>query len=395
MENTKTKILISAEELINDRGVDATAISEIANKAGVTTSLVHKYFGTKENLLFTFLTLRMEDSIEELREQLRGIQDPESRLRKLIWYSLRYNDNHPGYMRTLLFEGRSNRSFYTSAAHDAMKKHSRITMDILNKGAEAGLFRSDIDMRMIRDIIYGTYDFEAISCFVTGEIEKNADDFEEFVQILLRILLTKHQTNETQKEKIILKAAEKEISECGFHKAKISEIALRAKLAEGTIYEYFKSKEDLLFSLSIKPFQNNLSQLQEAFTMKSSTDKLRRLLKLHFELYLSNRDFLAVFVFDLLLKAKFYRSQTYEVFRKYIDFLEQVIEEGKAEGTFRQDLNARIFKNMFLGAFTHMAIRWVIFQQKQKFDKMLEIDNLVNLLSLTVANEGQASDQNK
>lgn len=379
--------MATAEELIAEKGLSATTISEISQRAGVTTSLVHKYFGTKENLLFSLAVARMEDATEELREQLRGIKDPVSRLRKMIWYSLRFNDNHPGFIITLLFEVRSNRTFYLSSEYETMKNHSRITMDILNQGAKDGVFRSDIDMRLVRDIIYGIFDFESISCFITREIQNHTDDFEEIIQILMRIALARKQNQVEEKKLLIMRAAEKEFAEHGFHKAKISKIASQAKLAEGTIYEYFRSKQELLFSTPIIPFENYLYQLQNTFDTKSHLETLRNLLYLFFINFLSNRNLLSIFIFDIQFNSQFYSSHSHKVFRQQLEIIEQAIECGKTEGAFRSDLTTHIFRNMFLGAFTHMAIRWINAKNDRKYDKMMEIENLINLMTLAIVKE--------
>lgn len=52
----------------------------------------------------------------------------------------------------------------------------------------------------------------------------------------------------------ILDAAVEVIAENGFHRSQVSKIAKKAGVADGTIYLYFKNKEDLLVSL----FQNKM-----------------------------------------------------------------------------------------------------------------------------------------
>ena len=174
-------------------------------------------------------------------------------------------------------------------------------------------------------------------------------------------------------------------SKSGYYTATVDDIAKEAGIAKGSIYYHFKSKEDLLLSIPVKRFQNHLNQLKETFQVLSPLRKLRRLLRYHFTLYLPNRDFLKVFLLDIQLNMQFYSSKAYESFRQYMQAIEQVIEEGKSEGTFRPDVNARVFRNMFLGAFTHMALRWVIFGDKKRHDKMMEVDNLVDLMSSAVS----------
>jgi TetR/AcrR family fatty acid metabolism transcriptional regulator len=94
------------------------------------------------------------------------------------------------------------------------------------------------------------------------------------------------------------------------------------------------------------------------------------------------REFLKVFLLQLQLTKRFYGSKAYESIRGYFRVIEGVIEEGKLDGSFRSDVNARVFRNMFLGTFSHMALRWLILGQGT--DKMGEIDHVTNLMSEAV-----------
>jgi TetR/AcrR family transcriptional regulator, fatty acid metabolism regulator protein len=64
-----------------------------------------------------------------------------------------------------------------------------------------------------------------------------------------------------------------------------------------------------------------------------------------------------------------------------------VIEEGKEDGSFRPDINPRVFRNLFLGAFSHMTLRWFILDKGPETDKMREIDQIIELLALSVLTE--------
>ena len=67
--------------------------------------------------------------------------------------------------------------------------------------------------------------------------------------------------------------------------------------------------------------------------------------------------------------------------------IEILIEAGKAEGAFRTDVNPRVFRNLFLGTFSHMSLRWFILNKRPETDKMQEIDDVTDLLSLSVLSE--------
>jgi len=385
MEDTKTKILKAAESLISRNGLDQTTIASIAGDAGVADSLVYQYFRNKQDLLFSVAENRFEEALALLDEQLQGIQDPESRLRKLIWYGLRYNDLHSRYLRILLFECRSNKDFYASPAYQRLRRHAGILLRILTEGAAAGAFCRRVDMRLVRDMIYGVLDAEAVSRMATGEITESVADFDDIMALILPMIHPRDTDRTQSKEDRILSAAESAFSEKGFGKATILEIARRAEVAEGTIYEYFKNKEDLLYSSAERSFKSHLDELPELFHIQTPRRKLRCLVRQHFFMYFRRRDFLNIFLTHVQYNFGFYRSRAYEVYSEYLSAIEQIVHEGQAEGSFRRNVNPRVFRNMFLGVFNHMAIRWVIVGKDRRHDKMTEIDRLADLLIAAVS----------
>lgn len=381
---TKSNILKAAEELISEKGIAATTISAIAAEAGVADSLVYQYFKNKEGLLFAVAEDCFSEAVAQLEEHLAGIRDPWARLEKMVWYSLRYNDRHPGYVRILLFECRSNQNFYRTPAYRLMRRHAGILRDILDAGVQAGAFRRDANTTLLRDILYGTFDFEAIGRLAIGEVDKTCEDLEDILSIMRPMLCARPAGKTPSKEAAILAAAEKIFSRDGYMGTKVAEIAKQAQVAEGTVYEYFGNKESLLLSIPARRFRDHLQTLPETFHIRTPLRKLRRLIRYHFSLFLPNRDFLKVFLLDTQLNIRFYRSEAFDSYRKYFSLFEQILEEGQADGSFRSDIQPRVFRTMFLGAFSHMALRWVILNGREEIDKMREIDQIVDLFSEAV-----------
>jgi TetR/AcrR family fatty acid metabolism transcriptional regulator len=83
----------------------------------------------------------------------------------------------------------------------------------------------------------------------------------------------------------------------------------------------------------------------------------------------------------ILLNRRFYESRAYESFRLYVKFFEDLVQEGVSNKSFNPDINIRIFRNMFLGAFTHMVLRWIFRSEGKNVDKMEEINEITELLS--------------
>ncbi len=384
MANAKSKILSAAEELIFTNGISKTTISDISKKAGVADSHVYQFFKGKDELLFSVAFEQMNKIYTQLSEHLEGIKDAESRLRKMIWLSLNYNNDHRGYARTLMFECRSNIDFYSTPAYQLIRQYSRIMLSILEQGVTDGSFSKDTDVYLVRDIILGTLDFVTIKYLADEQKDSWLKDYEEILSLILPIIKKRSKPQKTEKADLIIAAAEKVFYEKGFAKAQISEIARRANVADGTIYEYFKNKEALLLSIPEKRFHEHMEKLSETFTPKKPIRKLRRLIRYHFALHLNNREFLKVFLLNILLNDRFYTSKAHKKYREYLHLIDTIIEEGKSDGSIRKDVNAEIFKSLFLGSFSNMALRWLILENDLENDKMEEIEKLVELLSLSV-----------
>ena len=207
------------------------------------------------------------------------------------------------------------------------------------------------------------------------------------LDIVLPMITSQAKSNDTQldKSKRIFSAAEKIFAEKGYNQATISDIAKLSNVSEGTIYEYFKNKEDLLLSIPKQRFEDHIQDLKEIFKLKTPLRKLRRFIRYHFFLYMSDPNFVKVFLLHIQLSQRFYNSTVYETFQKYTQILTDVLEEGKKDGSIRNNVNTRIFRNLFLGAFNHMALRWLILEEGGDTDKMREIDEVVSLLSRAVA----------
>ncbi|MGA2026694.1 MAG: TetR family transcriptional regulator [Syntrophobacteraceae bacterium] len=383
---TKWKILAAAEEVMSQKGFAGSSISEIARRAGVTDSVIYQYFKGKQDLLFSVPGEKLKNQLALLQEHLAGIPDVQSQLQKVIWLQLRYHDAHSDYARLLLMECRSFKEFYSSPAYDILREYTRIVSSILAQGVKEGRFRVDAPIRLMRDVILGTLDMETISALTIAEVESGESDFEDVVNLVDSMILTNSPPEGVRVNRLdaIIDAAKKVFAEKDFAKATISEIASLAGVADGTIYEYFQSKEDILLSIAANRLGSYLEKAAGAFDIKGPDHKLRTLIKHHFSSFLSDREFLQVFLLRLHTNDRFHRSKPFEIFRSYCRLIEDVVEEGKAAGVFRGTVNSRVFRNMFLGAFSHMSMRWLVLRESAHVDKMEEIEQVTELLTSAV-----------
>jgi len=386
---TRQTILDAATTVMARNGFEGATLNEIAQEAGVTEPTIYLHFEGKENLLFSVAEEQMARYLQFLDEHLQGISGAHIKLSKLVWSHLWYSDTNREFMSVVLFDCRNNRNFYQSGAYKLVRKYAGILSAILDEGVREKVFRSDMNIPLVRDIIFGLMDYEAIRYFVTREKPDAVKDLIDIMRLLDQMLLREYRTEARPagKRQRILQAAVQAFSEKGYSEVTIAEIASKANVANGTIYEYFKNKEDVLISISEEHFKEDLVQLKLAFNGKDISKKLLLFMQYYFQQYLNDRNYIIVFLTMVQFNRRFYQSRAYKSQYKYVVELEKLIQKILVEGR-AQDINIRVFRNMFLGAFTHMALRWFLVYSDRHFDKMEEIREVAGLLSDAVSPPG-------
>ena len=91
-----------------------------------------------------------------------------------------------------------------------------------------------------------------------------------------------------------------------------------------------------------------------------------------------------VFLLHNKLNREFYRSSVYADFLDYLSSLEFAIEEGKETGVFRKKINSRLFRNLFVGGFSHLATKWLILENIKAIDMVEQTERFVSLLCCSV-----------
>jgi TetR/AcrR family transcriptional regulator, fatty acid metabolism regulator protein len=137
-------------------------------------------------------------------------------------------------------------------------------------------------------------------------------------------------------------------------------------------------------------FQWLRDEIGEIIDIKNPVTKLRRFISLWFATFMGDRDFVRVFLLDIKSNKKFYVSQAYRDYFNFVSLLETILEEGQAQGIFKSNINRRLFRNLFLGGFTHLTSRWAILNNAKNINIMDDIEELVSLLCRLVVTEKAA-----
>jgi TetR/AcrR family fatty acid metabolism transcriptional regulator len=163
------------------------------------------------------------------------------------------------------------------------------------------------------------------------------------------------------KREAILRAAIKVFAGKGFFNSKVADIASEAGIADGTVYLYFKSKEEILHSVFDRAMGEFISEGKREIAGIDEADlRLRRIAELHLERLGADRDLAIVFQVELRGSTKFMEEFSAAGFAEYLGIIHQTIEDGQRDGTFRPDLNATVCSKILYGALDEMVTNWIL-----------------------------------
>ncbi len=165
----------------------------------------------------------------------------------------------------------------------------------------------------------------------------------------------------TGKRETILRAAIKVFAHSGYFNAKVSDIAGEAGIADGTVYLYFKSKDEILHSIFDRAMSEFIAEgKSELANIPAPVTRLTRIAELHLEKLGADRDLAIVFQVELRGSIKFMREFSAAGFAEYLDIIRQTISDGQSSGDFRQDIKAVVASKIFYGSLDEMVTNWVL-----------------------------------
>jgi TetR/AcrR family fatty acid metabolism transcriptional regulator len=164
------------------------------------------------------------------------------------------------------------------------------------------------------------------------------------------------------------------------------EIAREAGVADGTVYLYFKSKEEILHSI----FDRSVDEALEAARQRvkqiaDPRERLRRIAHMHLERLGADRDLAVVFQVELRGSTKFMEEFSAAGFAEYLALIRSTFEEGQRAGLFRPELNAKVVAKILFGALDEMATNWILSKRRYKLAPMADqvLDIFLNGVSVS------------
>jgi len=184
--------------------------------------------------------------------------------------------------------------------------------------------------------------------------------------------------NKNNKYHLILEAAVKVFARQGFYQSTVAQIAKEAGVADGTIYLYFKNKDDILVHF----FHYKTKQVFERFrtevdNAESSLDKLRNLIRRHLSEFQQDRDMAILYQVGTHQIDRLAEDQIREMSKMYQDLVSEIVEVGQQEGSIRKDLYVGLVKRFILGAVDEVINTWL--HSEHDYDLVSMADPLVEL----------------
>lgn len=165
---------------------------------------------------------------------------------------------------------------------------------------------------------------------------------------------------EGDKRRRILEAALSVFAQKGYFTARVSDIASIAGVADGTIYLYFKNKEDIIASLFAHVIEGHMSRAKEEIASAGTPrQKLLAIARHHFKALTERRDVAILFQTELRQSTLMSRLSSKEL-RGYFELLTRVVEEGQQAGVFRPEIPRSLVVQSFFGALDEMVTSWIL-----------------------------------
>jgi TetR/AcrR family fatty acid metabolism transcriptional regulator len=180
------------------------------------------------------------------------------------------------------------------------------------------------------------------------------------------------------KRDAILRAAIDTFAAHGFFNAQVADVARAAGVAAGTVYLYFRSKDDLLVSIFERTMKEAIAQARSSVSaLDSPVERLREIARLHLGRLGRDRSLAVVFQVELRQTTKFMERFSSTELREYLGMIRDVIADGQARGAFRAHVNPTLAAKLLFGALDEMATNWML--SRRKYSLVEEADAILDL----------------
>ena len=175
------------------------------------------------------------------------------------------------------------------------------------------------------------------------------------------------------KRRLILDAAVRVFARRGFHHCRVSDVADEAGVAYGLVYHYFDSKEEILNTLFLERWQVMLDEIAAIDRQPiSAREKLQGVAGFIIESYRHDPELMKVIIVEVTRAANSFGRLHLKKIREAYDGIAQIVEQARADGSFRSDIPADFASMFFYGAMEQLLTGWifgVLPQTEEEFER--------------------------
>ena len=181
------------------------------------------------------------------------------------------------------------------------------------------------------------------------------------------------------KRDALLRAAIDTFAARGFFNAQVADVARAAGVAAGTVYLYFRSKDDLLTSIFERTMKDAIAEGRASVAgIADPTERLRTIARLHLDRLGRDRALAVVFQVELRQSTKFMERFSATQLREYLGIIRDIVADGQTRGLFRRDVNPTLAAKLIFGALDEMATNWIL--SRRRYALAAESDAIVDFL---------------
>jgi TetR/AcrR family transcriptional regulator, fatty acid metabolism regulator protein len=382
-------IIESAERIFAFRGFHQTTVADIAQESGVHEASIFQYFKTKENLLVAVPERHLKKTLAGITEHLQGMKGAEPKLLKLMWHQLRDLSINRAYTSILLRDLRTQPAFYRSPAYEMIRKYSTFYSEAIREGIRDGEIDHEVEPTHVMEMIFGAIDSVVLRWLFFDQAYDPSKVADQLCSLIKASIWRREETPRYEngdeptrgemRRHAIMQAAAEVFGEKGYGGATISEIAGKAGIAEASIYQYFKSKEDLLLSVPGNWFDELAEELERVFSGRlNAYERLVYLLR-RWALDFQTREWeTRVLILDLYRNPAFYESQAYRSTHRFWRLIRSIVEEGRKSAVFRADFEIDLYMHLIQGTFEHEALARMMLDRRKP--TAADTEQMINLL---------------
>ena len=191
-----------------------------------------------------------------------------------------------------------------------------------------------------------------------------------------------------EKRDALLRAATRVFARRGFFNAQVADIARVAGVAAGTVYLYFRSKDDLLASIFERTMREAIDEGRAALSgIGEPVQRLHEIARLHLERLGRDRDLAVVFQVELRQSTKYMQRFSSTLLQEYLAMIRDTIAAGQADGSLRADVNPTVAAKIFFGALDEMATNWIL--SRRRYSLVSQAETVVGVFVDGVRRRGQ------